>query len=227
MVTKLGYSAEISTSGFQVLSSASVVDPTGERATVQSSSGDDSINGTGIQKIKIGYINTNKVRATEVVEMNGTNPVNTTATDILLIDSFQAFQVGSGKSAAGTITLKSTDGTKLFAQIDPTFTSFMRALAYVTPDQVSDLRLLDYTLNCPTSPGVIFLLFIEVDNSPDGGGVVIIPQFGFIMSGGDSLAFAMPNPIDMVPSPTNVLRFGVLVKALGGNQKAFSTINII
>lgn len=74
-----------------------------------SSSANDTLAGTGIQKIHIHYLDSNYVSHEEIVNMNGTTPANTVATDIFRINSMHATQVGSLEVSAGNISLQKLD----------------------------------------------------------------------------------------------------------------------
>jgi hypothetical protein len=69
-----------------------------------STSAQDSITGTGIRILYLEGLDTDYNEITEVVVLNGTTPVNTTQT-FLRLKRIRLIQTGSGKVAAGTITL--------------------------------------------------------------------------------------------------------------------------
>lgn len=82
-----------------------------------STSANDTIAGTGIQKIHIHYLDANYLPKIEIVEMNGLTPVNTVATDILRINAMHAYQVGSGGFAAGDISLTNLAASVTYAKL--------------------------------------------------------------------------------------------------------------
>lgn len=85
---------------------------------VVSSSENDAAAGTGIQKVYLVYLDDAGAEKTEIITMNGTTPVNTTATDIYRIQNFRAYQVGTGKVAAGDINIYHlTEATPIYSQI--------------------------------------------------------------------------------------------------------------
>lgn len=216
--SKIGISTNIGTS-FAFLSNATVVDPNsaGEQARVISTStSDTSAAGTGIRKVKIRYFDTNWGLNDEIVTTNGTTQVLTTATNIIRIESFEAFQAGSGLLAIGTITLTSTDGTRLFAQIDPSNTTFNRAIHTVSPGKRGYIS--DLITNCETSGGIIFIIFREVDNTSSGGDIVIIPDIAFTLAS-DTMPISLGQPIicDAFQS-TQGLKMGVAVRGLAASQ---------
>lgn len=73
--------------------------------------------GTGILSINIHYLDTNFDEQTETVLMDGTNPVNTTASDIQSIQWLHAQTVGTAEVAVGNISLRNTAGTVTYEYI--------------------------------------------------------------------------------------------------------------
>lgn len=221
MGSKLGYRTNVVTTGFNTLSNVSTVEPTGEQTTVVSSSVDDSVSGTGAQKVKITYLNTSWQLNEEIVSMNGTTTVNTVATNISAIERFDVFQVGSNNFNVGNITLKSTDGTRLFAQINSGDNTFARLLHYVLPSTKTAMQFLN--LSCPTSSGVVFILMIMKDNI--GGGKVLIPVTADILIN-STIAIDL-SKADLECDATQssqALQFGIWVKGLAANQTASATL---
>ena len=77
----------------------------GEQMTVVSSSSNDTLSGTGVQSIRIYYLDSNGDAKTEDINMNGTVGVNTIATDITFINQMHAISVGSNTVSVGQITI--------------------------------------------------------------------------------------------------------------------------
>jgi hypothetical protein len=72
-----------------------------------SSSAADAAAGTGARTVRITYLTAAGVGPyTENVTLNGTNAVNTVASNICLIEKIEVLTVGSGKTNAGVISLK-------------------------------------------------------------------------------------------------------------------------
>jgi hypothetical protein len=79
--------------------------------SIVSSSAADAAAGTGARTVKITYFdNTLAGPYTETVTLNGTTPVNTTATNIRFVEKMDVMTVGSGGSNAGIISLKAATG---------------------------------------------------------------------------------------------------------------------
>ena len=77
----------------------------GEGMTVVSSAAADDDGGTGINTIRIEYIDGNGLAQTEDLTLNGTSGVNTIATDIAFINHMFATSVGSNGVAVGNVDI--------------------------------------------------------------------------------------------------------------------------
>lgn len=76
----------------------------GEQMTVACANAADTALGTGIRAVRIYYLDPDGVARTEEVPTNGGN-ANTVATNIAFVNDFHAISVGTGRFAAGDITL--------------------------------------------------------------------------------------------------------------------------
>jgi len=99
---------------------------------VISVSADDDVTGTGVQKVQINYLDDAYAEKSEVVEMDGTTAVATDATDIFRIQSFRAYQVGTGGVAANAISLRHLGDTPIYSQIELGYTR-ARNITYTVP----------------------------------------------------------------------------------------------
>lgn len=77
----------------------------GEQMMVLSSSYDDRLTGTGVQKIEIDYLDAIGNEQYETINMNGTVWVRTVGTNIRFVNAIHATQVGSGTVAQGDISI--------------------------------------------------------------------------------------------------------------------------
>jgi hypothetical protein len=83
----------------------------GQRSFV-SSNANDTLAGTGAQKLTLTYLTAAFALKSEVISLNGATPVNTTNTDIAYVENFGTSQMGSGGINAGIITMTTgTNGT--------------------------------------------------------------------------------------------------------------------
>lgn len=87
----------------------------GVQMSVVSSSANDAAGGTGIRSVEVHYLDPDFVLKSETVTLNGTSPVLTSATDVHFINILHIVTVGSGKKAAGNITI--SNGGNVYAQI--------------------------------------------------------------------------------------------------------------
>lgn len=88
-----------------------------QQMTVVSTSANDTLAGTGMQKLMIHYLDNSYAAKTEIVSLNGIAPVNTVATNILRINGVHATQVGTGGISAGNIAITNTAQTITYALI--------------------------------------------------------------------------------------------------------------
>lgn len=153
-----------------------------------SSSASDTLAGTGVQKIHIHYLDANYQPHVETVNMNGTTPVATVATDIFRINAMHAMQVGSGGVAAGNISLTDMAGAVTYAYMSAGF-NWARQAIYTVPDgytgyithwqassgAVTGSHFTQISLRSTSHAGVLvpgtFLLIDEIGTLNNGGAV--------------------------------------------------------
>jgi len=110
------------------LDDLSLVDPTtgilpdvtlaaGIQMEIVSSHAEDKTDGTGVQSVKIHYLDDSFDEQTETVVPAGATPVNTVATDIRRVQWISAQAVGTGCVAAGNISLRNTAGSVTYEYI--------------------------------------------------------------------------------------------------------------
>jgi hypothetical protein len=88
--------------------------------TIQSSSPDDTANGTGIRAVHIHYVRQDLSEVDDVViTLNGVTPVPLNDPDFLFTQCMHIAEgrIGSGLKAAGTITAKNSAGTLTYSEI--------------------------------------------------------------------------------------------------------------
>jgi len=120
---KLGYNGDVGTNEEDIWGiGGTYVQPlAGQQMEVTSTSVEDDIltagavPGTGVHKVKIGYLDTAYTAQTEEVTLNGTANVLTVATNILRVNSIRVSVVGTGNKAAGLIVIRNkTDHTTIY-----------------------------------------------------------------------------------------------------------------
>lgn len=212
------------TVGFEIISNVPVIHPGGIQLQIVSTSANDAIAGTGVQKIRIKYYDSDSVAQQEIVEMNGTTPVNTTATDINRIECARAFQVGSGNVAAGIITVKDTGATNLYSQIDANENFCPRCLHYAVPGSKSFVT--DILISSNTKEGVEFRLVVTKDFTsldPAGGKVLTGVYASKILDTAVSIHFNVPLEMDASESDV-IMGLFLGVRGEATNQEAFGSV---
>jgi hypothetical protein len=80
----------------------------GEQMTVVSESTADTSAGTGVQTVRLHYLDATGAEQTEDITMNGTTGVNTVATNIRFVNDMYSLTVGTGGVAADHIKIYKT-----------------------------------------------------------------------------------------------------------------------
>jgi hypothetical protein len=106
---KLGYNGDVGATEEDIITQGGVypwIAAGGAALEVVSASTDDDLTGTGIQKVRVGYLAADYSSASQVIDMDGTTPVALTSTTVLRVNSIRATQVGAGGVAAGLVTCR-------------------------------------------------------------------------------------------------------------------------
>jgi hypothetical protein len=122
---KIGYNGDVGATEEEIITQGGLYYwiPSATALEVVSSSVNDTLAGTGVQKVRISYLDADYSEASQVIDMNGTNPVPLTDTTILRVNSIRATQVGTGLMSAGTISCRTVAGANVVRSI---FTGFTR-----------------------------------------------------------------------------------------------------
>jgi len=131
--SKIGYNPDIGTSEEDLWAvGGTYLFPTmPQQMEVYSANAGDTAAGTGVQQVIIYYLDGAGTEKTEVVTLNG-GVVATTATDILRVNGFRAYRVGTGKKAAGNIDIRAVADTPIYSRIPAAYTR-ARNSAYRVP----------------------------------------------------------------------------------------------
>jgi len=122
----------MSITSFKTIETTVTPDAFNERGMkVVSISANDTLTGTGIQKVRLTYLDSNFNQFTEDINLNGTTSVNTVATNIKHVESFETIQVGSDGKAVGIIDLKNLTDATLYARIDAGKNQFFSCVHHV------------------------------------------------------------------------------------------------
>ena len=215
----IGSSTSTGTGAYVILSNCVAVQPSsGVQMEVVSTSTDDTLLGSGAQKVEIEYFTeTPWAKFTEVVEMDGTTQVNTVATNIYRINKYR---VVKGHPAAGTITLKSTDAATLYAQIDQYETFFERAIQYIETGYQAVVT--DIIVGCSTNGGVTWRLF-KSDEDEATGDIVTRGRMSVTIAD-DVLHLPMKLPLKLSNPDGKRIAVGLGVQGLLAAQKGTGTI---
>jgi hypothetical protein len=184
-LTRFGFNPAFGTTMEDVwLGGGTFVFPTiAQQMRVVSSSNSDNISGTGAQRVIVDYLDGNYTPHNIIVDMNGTTPVNTVATDIFRVNDLRCYTVGTAGATVGTISLSDLAGSVFYRYIQPTYTasrgsqftvplgktlyleSFYVGLSDLTATQTARLTLkgtYDSLTNRQLTPGIFFMPFAEV-----------------------------------------------------------------
>ena len=215
----IGSNNAIGTGPFVILSNCVAVQPSdGVQMEVVSTSTDDTLAGSGAQKVKIEYFTkTPWEKHTEVVEMDGTTPVNTVATDIYRINKLY---VVKGHPAAGTITLKSTDAVTLYAQIDQYAAFFERAICYIETGYQAIIT--DVILGCSTNGGVKWRVF-KSEEDADTGDVVTRGRLSVSVADA-AMHIPLKIPVKVSNPEGKRIAVGLAVQGKVANQEGIGTM---
>jgi len=196
----VGSNNAIGAGPFVILANCVAVQPSaGVQMEAVSTSADDTLLGSGIQKLKIEYFTESPWEYhTEVVEMDGATPVNTAATDIYRI----------------------TDAVTLYAQIDQYAAFFERAIFYVQTGYQAIVT--DIILGCSTNGGVKWRLFKSQEDEDTGD---VVTRGRMSVSVADA-AMHIPLNIPVKVSNPNGKRIaiGLAVQGKVANQEGIGTI---
>ena len=125
-INKLGYNADINGTTQEDLwapgGTMTVLVGAQALEVVSTDNTNDKAAGTGALTVKISYLTTAYVEKSEIVTMNGTVAVATTATDIFRVNNFRVETAGATGAATGTISLRRSGAGTNVSQIIPTQT---------------------------------------------------------------------------------------------------------
>lgn len=94
---------------------------TGEQISIQSTSVEDGVGGTGIQEIHLHYLDANLDPQFELVTTNGQTSVLTVATNIRFIQCAHMAEFGTAKQAVGNISFTDIAESKTYNEIGATY----------------------------------------------------------------------------------------------------------
>jgi hypothetical protein len=135
--TKLGYNADVGATEEDLITQGGaypwIAAGPGIALEVVSSSGSDTIDGTGVQKVRVSYLDADYSAQSQILSMAGATPVPLTDTTILRVNAIRATQVGTGLVAAGDITCRLVGAPATVYRTISTGYTRGRGLAYTVP----------------------------------------------------------------------------------------------
>lgn len=132
---KLGYNGDVGATEEDITTQGGTypwIPAGGIALEVVSSNANDTLAGSGVQKVKVTYLDTDYSQQTQILDMAGLTPVPLTDTTILRVNSIRATQVGANGVAAGDIIVRNVGGATIYRQIATGYTRG-RGLTYTVP----------------------------------------------------------------------------------------------
>lgn len=133
---------------------------------VVSSSPGDAPAGAGARQVRIYYLDNNYIERTELINLNGTTPVNTVATNILRINDFHVTDAGNNKCSAGNIDIRNLAGTEIYSRISAVRNASLQAI-WTVPDGYT-LYLTSWKCGAFQTKGLISFVMLRTTSDHEG-----------------------------------------------------------
>lgn len=105
-----GYKATSATTALQAVNATTHTPQTaGAQRSIKSASANDTAAGTGARTVRLTYLTSSYVRATEDLTLNGITAVATVASTIMLVEQIRVLTAGTGLSNAGILSFHSNN----------------------------------------------------------------------------------------------------------------------
>ena len=181
-------------STFQILAPEIYTQPPDEVAMeIVSASGDDTLGGTGVEKVVIVYFDKSVpwVRNSEIVDLAGVTPVALSNIDVYRIQSM----TGVGGVASGEITLRPVGGGVTYGTILAGASIMERCVFYVRAGYRAVVT--DIILGCTTGGGIRWRLFktVETDSITTPTGHLSIRSADTTFSATLTVGIYLENPL--------------------------------
>lgn len=193
----------------------------GIRMQLVSASANDAAAGTGVRIVRLYYLDTNFIEREEIITLNGTTPVLTTATNIYRVNKMHAKTAGSGTVAAGVISLQAVGGATTYSLI-PSGRNFARQAIYTVPAG-KFLRIEHWQISSG-STGAHFTQHTLVASSDDGvlnPGVFLPKDEHGTQNGGQVIDYGFT--IEDFPAGTDI-KVGVVSDSNAANVIAMTAV---
>jgi hypothetical protein len=134
LFAKLGYNADVGATEEDIwtVGGTYAFPSTAMSMQVLSTSLNDTALGTGLQSVRISYLDNTYADLTETITLSGTTAVPTVATNILRVNAIRVVTAGANKVAAGDVNCTNTTGTVIYRQISAGYTRG-RGSVYTVP----------------------------------------------------------------------------------------------
>ena len=170
-----------------------------QQMALSSASANDTLAGTGCQKVQVHYLDNGYHPQSEIISLNGVTAVNTVATNILRINLLHCIQVGSGGTAAGAISLKNVTGTVTYDIISAGFADARQSIYTVPAGMYGYVS--HWQASRGSATGTHFTQITLQSTSHDGtsniGAFLAIDENGTLNGG---VVDSMPIPVRIAPT---------------------------
>ncbi len=160
---------------------------------VVSSSPGDAPGGAGARQVKIYYLDASYIERTEIINLNGTTPVNTAAADILRINDFHVTDAGSSKCSAGNIDIRNLTGTEIYSRVSASRNASLQAI-WTVPDGYT-LYLTAWKCGAFQTQGGITFIMLRTTSDHEGNltpGLFMHKDIIFLYNNHALVPFAAP-----------------------------------
>lgn len=173
----------------------------GIQMSIVSSSANDTLAGTGSQKVHIHYLDNLYAVHEEIINLNGVTPVNTVATNILRINALHVSQTGTSGVSAGNISLTSVGGATTYGYIEAGYNTARQAIYTVPAGKTGYVS--HWQASSGTSSGSHFTEFSLMTTSHYGSlwNVFLVSDSIGTLNNGAVMTF--PTPIE-IPATSDV-----------------------
>lgn len=173
---------------------------------VSSDNAKDIPGGTGARSVCIHYLDGSGVEKHEILALNGTTEVPTVAADIYRVNSFRVYSTGDDGKNTGTISLRNTLDTPIYAQIAPGMNRGMGAFYTVPTGKTLLVDSISYSAGY-TAAGkyVRFVNWATYDNMEKRAltkGIQFMPYSNVVIM--DGSYFRELNPMTSLPAGTDI-----------------------
>jgi hypothetical protein len=148
----------------------------GQRLELVSTGAQDTAAGTGIQQVRLSYLDTSYVARTETITMAGAVAVPTVAANIIRINAIRAARVGGNYVAAGNIDVRTLGGGGSIYSRIMTGQTRGRNSTYTVPSGLV-LYVTSIVFSCGSSAGGKTVLFTTRATYNDNPPALLGPNF--------------------------------------------------